>query len=183
MTSLRSWTTVLLMGSLAFALGVTAADGPRTNRLAVRHPADFRALPGPARDQALAYIVQLSRVFSIIGTSGLARPTTREQALKETAAALTPLAPVGERARQAHAAGLDVQAALAYLGTCLEQSKPFDSESYNPLLRLRADQDKDPAALSAGVMELLIDYAQLVAPDEYLKLVEAGQLPRADSLR
>lgn len=173
----------LLVSLLVMFTCASAAAGPRNNALAVRHAADFRALPAPVREQALAYIVQLSQVFSIIGTSGLARPTTREGALKETAAALTPLATGGELARQAHAAGLDVQAALAYLGTCLEQSKPFDSASYNPLLRLRAGQDKEPAALSAGVVELLIDYAQLVAPDEYLKLVEAGQLPRADSLR
>lgn len=173
----------LLVALLAFSTCTSAAEGSRTNRLAIRHAADFRALPAAVREQALAYIVQLSQVFSIIGTSGLARPTTREGALKETAAALTPLASGGELAKQAHAAALDVQAALAYLGTCLEQSKPFYSESYNPLLRLRADQDKDPAALSAGVVELIIDYAQLVAPDEYLKLVEAGQLPRADSLR
>lgn len=173
----------LLVSLLTIFACANAAAGPRSNALAVRHAADFRSLPAPAREQALAYIVQLSQAFLIIGTSGLARPTTREGALKETAAALTPLATGGELAKQAHAAGLDVQAALAYLGTCLEQSKPFDSESYNPLLRLRADQDKDPAALSAGVMELLIDYAQLVAPEEYLKLVEAGQLPRADSLR
>lgn len=173
----------LLVSLLAVFTSASAAAGPRSNALAVRHTADFRALPAPVREQALAYIVQLSQVFSIIGTSGLARPTTREGALKETAAALTPLATGGELARQAHAAALDVQAALAYLGTCLEQSKPFDSASYNPLLRLRAGQDKEPAALSAGVVELLIDYAQLVAPDEYLKLVEAGQLPRAESLR
>lgn len=183
MTSLRSWTTLLLMGSLAFALGVTAAEGPRTNRLAVRHRADFRALPGPARDQALAYITQLSQIFSVIGTSGLARPTTRERALQEAAAALAPLATGGELAQQAHAAALEVQAALAYLGTCLEQSKPFASEPDNLLLRLQAGRDKDPEMLSAGVAELLVDYAQLVAPDQFLQLVEAGQVPRADSLR
>lgn len=173
----------LLVSLLAIFAYSNAAAGPRSNALAFRHAADFRSLPAPAREQALTYIVQLSQVFSTIGTSGLARPITREGALKEAAAALTPLATGGELARQAHAAGLDVQAALTYLGTCLEESKPFDSASYNALLRLQAGQDKEPAALSAGVVELLIDYAQLVAPDEYLKLVEAGQLPRADSLR
>jgi hypothetical protein len=171
------------MGSLACALGIMAADGPRTNQLAVRHRADFRALPGPARDQALAYITQLSQIFFAIGTSGLARPSTRKEALQEAEAVLAPLARGGKLAQEAHAAALEVQAALAYLGTCLEQSKPFASEPDNRLLRLQPGQDKDPEVLSAGVAELLVDYAQLVAPDQYLQLVEAGQLPRADRLR
>lgn len=149
--------------------GCVKAQSERHNALRKHFPEGIAGLSAASKKQAVLYATTWMKVFSVLGTSGLANQTHFERAFNdELLPIIQPLQNGSDAEKRAFAAAMKIHEALAYLSE-RKRSKGsrFDNPELNTLLRIDAGDESNLRTISEGVSELLFDFAQLVDPVGY----------------
>lgn len=132
----------------------------RDNALRALFPESLSSLSSKSRQGARDYAFAWIKSFELMGTSGLHE--FEEMAFKEALPNIEPLERGNAAEKTAFKAGLKIHEALQYLGKKLKAKEPLDNAELNALLRYNSGQPIDRKALAKGVIEMMLDYLEMV---------------------
>jgi len=168
MSRLPLWIVPFALVSLAFP--GCRRELARENALRARFPESMSSLPSKSRQGARDYAFAWIKAFELMGTSGLHE--FEEMAFKEALPNIESLERGNAAEKTAYKAGLKIHEALQYLGKKLKSKEPLDNPELNALLRYTSGQPIDRKALAKGVIEMLLDYLQMVDESVFLQFWE-----------
>ncbi len=145
---------------VSLALPSCKQELSRENALHALFPESMSGLSSKSRQGARDYAFAWIKSFELMGTSGLHE--FEEMAFKEALPNIEPLERGNAAEKTAFKAGLKIHEALQYLGKKLKTKESLDNAELNALLRYNSGQPIDRKALAKGVIEMMLDYLEMV---------------------